>query len=80
MVPHYFIDGIIVWQHEYSIWPVLNAIVVSAEHILSLNSEDDQYDSDDSRPVSMAISRLVSCLEFIDACLLVRFERLSYTG
>ncbi|KAL5963770.1 hypothetical protein TSMEX_008502 [Taenia solium] len=68
---------IVVWQHEYSLWPVLNAIVVSAEQVLSLNQVNKQNDLP-SQPstveVSTAISRLVSCLDFVDVCLLVRIE------
>ena len=61
------------WQIEYSIWPVLDGVVLSAEEALSLKSENNQNGSADG--VAMTISRLVSCLEFIDACLLVRLEQ-----
>ncbi|KAL5105586.1 hypothetical protein TcWFU_009681 [Taenia crassiceps] len=68
---------IVVWHHEYSLWPVLNAIVVSAEQVLFLNQVDKQ-NNPSSKPstldVSTAISRLVSCLDFVDVCLLARIE------
>ncbi|KAH9281050.1 hypothetical protein ECG_07401 [Echinococcus granulosus] len=68
---------VVVWQHEYSLWPVLNAIVVSAEQVLFLNRVDHQNDFPSKRStldVSTTISRLVSCLDFVDACLLTRVE------
>ncbi|VDN99753.1 unnamed protein product [Rodentolepis nana] len=59
-------DGfVVVWQRDYSIWPILNSIAVSAEHTL-LNGQID-----DPSQVSLTITRLASCLDFVDACLLV---------
>ncbi|VDK36546.1 unnamed protein product [Taenia asiatica] len=68
---------IVVWQHEYSLWPVLNAIVVSAEQVLSLNQvhkQNDLLSQPSTLEVSTAISRLVSCLDFVNVCLLARIE------
>ncbi|VDM35191.1 unnamed protein product [Hydatigera taeniaeformis] len=68
---------IVVWEHEYSLWPVLNAIIVSAEQFLFLDQVDQQGDLP-SRPtaleISVVISRLVSVLDFVDVCLLARIE------
>uniref|UniRef100_A0A0R3SDM4 Nucleoporin NUP188-like protein n=2 Tax=Hymenolepis diminuta TaxID=6216 RepID=A0A0R3SDM4_HYMDI len=61
-------DGsVVVWQRDYSIWPILNSIVVSAERTL-VNGLDDPSQ------VSFTITRLVSCLDFVDACLLAKVE------
>ncbi|KAM7542768.1 hypothetical protein Aperf_G00000000453 [Anoplocephala perfoliata] len=62
-------DGtVVVWHYDYSIWPVINAIFASAEHTLLNEQSNDQED------VSYAISRLISCLDFVDACLLTNIE------
>ncbi|VDL93864.1 unnamed protein product [Schistocephalus solidus] len=83
--------GLIVWQHEYSVWPVLNAIVAAAEY--SFSAENFGLSADKNPPRSgsrsilqpsqpalaaarleTAFSRLATCLDFVDACLLAGIE------
>uniref|UniRef100_A0A5K3FJE9 BEACH domain-containing protein n=1 Tax=Mesocestoides corti TaxID=53468 RepID=A0A5K3FJE9_MESCO len=77
---------VVVWQHEYSVWPVLNAIVASAEHVLSRENAEQAASSPEltssecSASISAfpdlptAVSRLVTCLDFVNACLLTKIE------
>ncbi|BHF68966.1 hypothetical protein SprV_0301200700 [Sparganum proliferum] len=78
--------GLIVWQHEYSVWPVVNAIVAAAEYSISQENYDLSADKNPprsgstSQPVlatthlKTAFSRLATCLDFVDACLLAGIE------
>ncbi|VDN10395.1 unnamed protein product, partial [Dibothriocephalus latus] len=84
--------GLIVWQHEYSVWPVVNAIVASAEYSISAENYGLSADKNPPRYGSLsssqptlaaalaaarlktAFSRLATCLDFVDACLLAGIE------
>lgn len=101
--------GMIIWQHEYPLWCVVNAIVMSADQTLTLEFADylssvssadvglpcgkilgtigdgiSATSSECSAATSVAgttvsaqnrlraiVSRLATCLDFVDACLAV---------
>ncbi len=84
-LPFFLLEGnLVVWQHEHSVWPIINAIVASAEQTLSREQVDQMSafvtgiaSSECSASMAalpdlpVAMNRIVTCLDFVDACLVV---------
>lgn len=83
------LDGnLVVWQHEYAVWQVINLVVGSAEQILTRDHVNrGVFLGTAATPSECSVSsfgashglldlptiiiRLATCLDFVDACLLV---------